>query len=315
MTARTGQQYEITFSDYSAIITEFGAALRKFTYKNEDVIVSLGQNDPIYCCEGQILVPFPGRIQNATYTFENVTYTLPMDEHDRKTALHGFGNKSYWHLVEHNPQSVTLSWRMPFLNGYPFDISVQATYLLSDDGLHIQVSATNNDSVNAPYAVAIHPWLANGLHGKGDEIDEHNAQCRLTIPANTHVIVDDMLIPTGETCSVENTKYDLRNHPLLVDQPFDDAWIDLEYDASGNTTATFTRPDGMEVEVGGDNSIKSFQVCSATGFPEHAHPAGVAVEPMTAYGNAFNSGKYLTVLHPQETTCTNFFIRVVKDKN
>ncbi len=134
---------------------------------------------------------------------------------------------------------MTLSWRAPNMEGYPFDIVVTATYSLADDGLHLNISAYNNGDADAPWALAIHPWLANGFNGYGDEIDAHNAKCSLTVPGRTHVTVNENLIPTG-TEPVDGTKYDLRKDTLLTEQPFDDAWTDLEHAEDGTVTAVFT---------------------------------------------------------------------------
>ena len=49
-------------------------------------------------------------------------------------------------------------------------------------------------------------------------------------------------------------------------------------------------------------------MCTGTGFPAIKHPAGVAVEPQTAYANAFNTGKDLIVIKPGETSSTALFI-------
>ncbi|KAB7787883.1 aldose 1-epimerase family protein [Bifidobacterium cebidarum] len=307
-TPRTGQQYSISYGDYEAVITELGATMRKVTYKGKNVIVPLGADDPVTCCHGQLLIPFPNRIAAGTYEFEGKTYTLPIDEHDRNTAIHGYGYRAFWKLESLTESSVTQSWRAPFLLGYPFAIKVYATHELTEDGLKITVRAENYGDVDAPWAVAIHPWLDNGFNGYGDEIDGHNAQCHLTVPAATHVTVDDNLIPTG-TEPVEGTKYDLNADPLLVNQPFDDAWTDLKRDADGSVTATFTRPDGLVIKVGGDETITSFQVCTGTGFPAFQHPAGTAVEPQTAYANAFNTGKDLIVIKPGESSTTTMFIK------
>lgn len=304
---RTGQQYAISYGDYQAVVTQLGATLRKLTYQGKNVIVPLGADDLVTCCHGQILIPFPNRIEAGTYTFEGKTYTLPIDEHDRNTAIHGYGYRSYWNLVSLEEAKVTLSWRSPHMNGYPFDIVVTATYELSDKGLSITIAATNHGDANAPWALAIHPWLDNGFNGYGDEIDEHNAQCSLTVPADTHVTVDENLIPTG-TEPVDGTKYDLRQPTLLTEQPFDDAWTGLHHDADGTVTATFTRPDGLTIKVGGDETITSFQVCTGTKFPAFQHPAGTAVEPQTAYANAFNTGNDLIVIKPGETSSTALFL-------
>ena len=225
---RTGQQFSISHGDYHAVVTELGATLRKLTYQGEDIIVSPGPDDMVTCCHGQLLIPFPNRIENGEYTFEGKTYTLPIDEHERRNAIHGYGKRAFWKLVSLKEDAVTLSWRAPNMEGYPFDIVVTATYSLADDGLHLNISAYNNGDADAPWALAIHPWLANGFNGYGDEIDAHNAKCSLTVPGRTHVTVNENLIPTG-TEPVDGTKYDLRKDTLLTEQTFDDAWTDLEH--------------------------------------------------------------------------------------
>lgn len=305
---RTGNQFTITHGDYKAVITELGAILRRYTYKDIDIIVPSEADEVIVCCKGQILAPFPNRLEDGIYTFDGKTYTLPIDEHDRNNAIHGYASRYYWTLERLVEDSITLSWRIPDMSGYPFDVTVEATYTLKDDGIHISISATNNGDEKAPWAMAMHPWLDNSLKGYGDEIDGHNAQCRLTIPAATHVTANDRLLPTG-TESVESTKYDLRDDPFLTEQPFDDAWTDVEHDNNGLTTAVFTRADGKKVYLGGDSTITSFQVCTGTGFPADMHPAGVAVEPQTAYANAFNTGNELVTIEPHETFTSEVFIR------
>ena len=131
------------------------------------------------------------------------------------------------------------------------------------------------------------------------------------VPADTHVTVDDRLLPTG-TEPVDGTKYDFREPMKLDQQPYDDAWTDVKHAEDGTVTAMLYRPDGMAVEVGGDESITSFQVCTGTGFAPDNHPAGVAVEPQTAYANAFRSGKDVIVIKPGEVSSTTLFIRMRK---
>ena len=69
---RTGQQFSISHGDYHAVVTELGATLRKLTYQGEDIIVSPGPDDMVTCCHGQLLIPFPNRIENGEYTFEDL---------------------------------------------------------------------------------------------------------------------------------------------------------------------------------------------------------------------------------------------------
>ena len=81
-TPRTGHQYTITHGDYVAVITELGAALRKLTYQGKNVIATFGANEVAPASSGQLLIPYPNRIEDGVYTFEGKTYELPIDEHD-----------------------------------------------------------------------------------------------------------------------------------------------------------------------------------------------------------------------------------------
>ncbi|MDF7664132.1 aldose 1-epimerase family protein [Bifidobacterium sp. ESL0763] len=305
---RSGQQYTISHGDYQAVITQLGASLRTLTYRGHDMIASWDPDGTVPCSNGQLLIPYPNRIADGVYTFESKTYELPIDEHERRNAIHGYGYRAFWNLERLEEDEAVLSWRTGDMLGYPFDLTVLADYRLCDEGLKVTISARNNDRVDAPWAVAMHPWIANGFGGYGDEIDGQNAQCEVTIPARTHVTVDERLLPTG-TEPVDGTKFDFRKPKALTEQPFDDAWTDVEHDADGNAFATLTRPDGMTIHVGGDRTITSFQMCTGTHFAPENHPAGVAIEPQTAYANAFNSGRDLIVIKPGETSATTLYFR------
>ena len=304
---RTGQQFSISHGDYTAVIAHLGATLRVFRYQGDDVTVSTGPDDVVTCCVGRVLVPFPNRLEHGSYDFDGAHYQLPINEPERDNAIHGFGMNYYWQLERLTEDSVTLSWRVPLTEGYPFSLQVFITYTLSNSGMRIDCDAVNNGDGPAPWAMAVHPWFSNGEDAHGNAIDAVTSRCSVQIPANTHVLTNGNLIPTG-TEPVDGTKFDFRTAALLDRQPYDDALTDLTHAADGTVTAVFTRPDGRQVAIIGDESITSFQVCTGTGFPAIKHPAGVAVEPQTAYANAFNTGKDLIVIKPGETSSTALFI-------
>ncbi|OZG65083.1 aldose epimerase [Bifidobacterium aquikefiri] len=301
----TGQQYSISSGPYSATIAELGAGLRTLTFEGHDIVVSYDPNKTVPCCNGYVLVPFPNRLEDGEYCFEGTDHALPIDERERQTALHGLGYRYMWELKSLADTSVTLSWRVPAILGYPFDVVVTVTYSLGSEGLSMTCSAENLGSHAAPWAFGIHPWLSNGRAGYGnDEIEADNALCSLRLPGNTHVIASkDRLLPQGEE-SVEGTPYDLRNTTSLTGKVFDDAWTDLDRAEDGSSTAIFTRSDGIAVHLKGDATVNAWQVCTGTGFPADAHPAGVAVEPMTAYANAFRTGRNLVTIQPGERYST-----------
>ena len=308
---RTGQQFSISHGDYTAVIAQLGATLRVFRYQGDDVTVSTGPDDVVTCCVGRVLVPFPNRLEHGSYDFDGAHYQLPINEPERDNAIHGFGMNYYWQLERLTEDSVTLSWRVPLTEGYPFSLQVFITYTLSNSGMRIDCDAVNNGDGPAPWAMAVHPWFSNGEDAHGNAIDAVTSRCSVQIPANTHVLTNGNLIPTG-TEPVDGTKFDFRTAALLDRQPYDDALTDLTHAADGTVTAVFTRPDGRQVAIIGDESITSFQVCTGTGFPEAIHPTGVAVEPQTAYANTFRTGIDLFEIAPGDTAHTTIRYQVLQ---
>ena len=149
---RTGNQYAIASGEWSAVVTELGASLRELKWRGEDIIVPFDPDKVIPCCNGWVLAPYPNRVTNGQYSFEGVDYQMPIDEFDRQSSLHGYAYRHMWQLEDLQESHVTLSWRSPDIAGYPFDITVTATYALDDNGLTETFTVHNNDSVNAPWA-------------------------------------------------------------------------------------------------------------------------------------------------------------------
>ncbi|MBT1181134.1 aldose 1-epimerase family protein [Bifidobacterium sp. CP2] len=305
-TPRTGNQYSIHYGDYSAVVCELGAKLRRFDWRGKEIFCPFGPDDLTPTCNGYILAPWPNRIKDGEYDFNGRHYCAPVNEQHpapRNNANHGYAYHYMWRLESLTENAVTQSLRFPNLDGYPFDVTVTATYELGEQGMTVTVSASNGGDEPAPWALGLHPWLANGKQGATSaERDADSAACHLKIDANEHVVVDAGLIPTGVE-PVEGVT-DLREGPTLEGRSFDDAWLDVNRAADGTTTTVFTRPDGIEVKLIGDGTINAWQCYTATGAPLEEHPYGVAVEPMTAPANAFRSGDHLTTIAPGETVTT-----------
>lgn len=207
---RTGNQYVISSGEWSAVVTELGASLRELKWRGEDLIVPFDPNKVIPCCNGWVLAPYPNRVTNGQYSFDGEDYQMPIDEFDRQSSLHGYAYRYMWELVDLQESHVTLSWRSPDIAGYPFDITITATYALDENGLTETFTVHNNDSVKAPWAFGIHPWLANGKHATGQAITADNEPCRLELHCDTHVTVDEHLLahrvksrfPASSTCAI-----------------------------------------------------------------------------------------------------------------
>ena len=142
-TPRTGNQYSIHHGDFSAVVCELGSKLRRFDYGGKEVFCSYGPDDLTPTCCGYILAPWPNRIKDGEYDFNCKHYCAPVNEchpEPRNNANHGYAYQYMWKLESLTENSVTQSLRFPNLDGYPFDVTVTATYELNDKGMTVTVS-------------------------------------------------------------------------------------------------------------------------------------------------------------------------------
>ena len=159
-TPRTGNQYSIHHGDFSAVVCELGSKLRRFDYGGKEVFCSYGPDDLTPTCCGYILAPWPNRIKDGEYDFNCKHYCAPVNEchpEPRNNANHGYAYQYMWKLESLTENSVTQSLRFPNLDGYPFDVTVTATYELNDKGMTVTVSARNDGDEPAPWALGLHP--------------------------------------------------------------------------------------------------------------------------------------------------------------
>ena len=103
----TGTQYEISHGLWQAVVTEQGATLRSLRHNGDDVIKTFEADQSPASSQGQQLLPWPNRIRDGRYRFDDVDQQLAISEVDRNNAIHGLVAWSPWHLVEHTDFSVT----------------------------------------------------------------------------------------------------------------------------------------------------------------------------------------------------------------
>jgi aldose 1-epimerase len=284
----TGEQYEINAGGYRAVVTEGGATLRLLEHEGRPVVDGFGADEMPTVGRGQLLVPWPNRIRDGRYEFGGQQRQLGLSEPARGNASHGLVRWAAWCLEEHTAASVSLTYRLMAQSGYPWTLDLHVLYDLSADGLTVTQTATNLSSSPAPFASGAHPYLRVGP-GPVDGWE-------LTVPASLRLVTDDRLVPVGDE-SVDATAYDFRVSRPIRDTVVDHAFGDLDRDAAGIATVTVRNPaSGDGVALWMDARHHWIQVFTAELDPVPRH--AIAVEPMTAPPDAFNSGRDLVVLSP-----------------
>jgi aldose 1-epimerase len=299
-----GEQYELTLDadgrTVRAVITEVAAAIRHLSVG--DVELTAGYDEdvtPPFGC-GIVLVPWPNRVRDGRWTHDGRTLQLDITEPARGNALHGLLRNSPYQLVERTGRSITLRAQVFPQNGYPFRLDTTVRYTLAADGMGVMHTVRNVGSDCAPIAVGAHPFLAIG--------DLPADTLTLTVSADRHIDVDDRLNPIGVT-PVDGTDWDLRAGRLVADLALDDAWSGLRV-TGGGSSHWLSSPDGRAVSLWADDQFGYLQVFITREFP-HAGESitAVAIEPMTAPADAFNSGEGLRWLPPGQCWSMSWAIR------
>ena len=148
----TGTQYEIEAGDYRATVTELGAGLRTLEHRGTPLVTSYDADQLPPHGAGQLLSPWPNRVDGGRYSFDGAEYHLALSEPARGNAIHGLTRWAPWTRTGHDRGEVTLRSVPHGQQGYPFAVQVDVTYRLdAETGLHVSVTATNKGSRPAPW--------------------------------------------------------------------------------------------------------------------------------------------------------------------
>ena len=80
MLAPSGDQYEIRHAGYRAVVTESGGALRVLEHEGRPVLDGFGTDEMASGGRGQLLMPWPNRLEDGSYTFGGRDHQLALTE-------------------------------------------------------------------------------------------------------------------------------------------------------------------------------------------------------------------------------------------
>jgi aldose 1-epimerase len=298
----TGEQYELRHGDQRAVATEVGAGLRSYVVAGREVLDSFAPEEMPTGGRGQVLLPWPNRIDGARYSFGGQTHQLPIGEARTGNASHGLTRWQPWRPIARTDASVVLGLTIYPQSGYPFALALELAYSLSDAGLAVRTTARNIGTVALPFGAGHHPYFTAGTARIDDAI--------LRLPATSRLTTNERMIPIGKE-AVADTPFDFRAPRPIGETVLDTCYADLLADADGVTRITLAHPDGApRLILTLDAHYRFVQVYSGDNLPDPAaRRRGLAIEPMTCPANAFNSGDGLRVLEPGESFSAVWSIR------
>ena len=297
----TGAQYEIEAGDYRATVTEVGGGLRALSHDGRPLITGYEADELPPHGAGQLLAPWPNRIDGGRYDFGGTTYQLPLSEPAHGNAIHGLTRWMPWTRIAHEGDEVILRCAPVAQIGYPFAVQTDVTYRLdARDGLHVTVTAVNKGGRAAPWGTGHHPYLAVATPA----VDE----TELTLPAGQWLPADERGIPAGPPREVAGGEFDFRAPRKIAGTVLDHAFTGLRRDDDG---LAWVRLDGggARTALWADGAYRWLQVFTGDPLEPAMRRTALAVEPMTCPPNAFVSGEDLVTLGPGESVSCRWGIQ------
>lgn len=294
----------LTAGLYAARVSPTGATLWSLTREGVDLVLPVDPAVGPVMSQGEVLLPWPNRVDRGRYSFAGAEYQLDITEPGRDNAIHGLVRHSEWTTLAADERSVRLGYRLAGAAGYPWTLELTVTYELdADTGLTVTTTATNVGTESLPYGNGTHNFLTVGM-----AVDETT----LHLPAAKYLPVNERMIPTDDPVPVSGTGLDFRTPRRVAESVLDTAFTEvIERDSDGDTWVVLSGA-GRAVALWADATYGWLQAFSAENPGHPAHRRGVAVEPMTCPPNAFATGDDVLTLAPGESTTSVHGIRAVE---
>ena len=287
--APSGEQVELALGEQRAVVVGFGGGLRSYAVAGHDLLDGYAEDEMSASGRGQVLIPWPNRVQGGSYEFGGRTHQLALDEPAAGNAIHGLVRWAAWTVAEREASRAVLEHTLHPQPGFPFTLEVSIEYALSPAGLEVRTTATNVGPDSCPFGSGAHPYVTVGTPSVDSVL--------LHVPAGSVLEADDHGIPTGSV-AVDGTEYDFREPRPIGPTKLDTGFTGLERDKDGLARVELRRPDdGGGVALWVDENYRYLMLYTGDDRPD-VQRRSLAVEPMTCPPNAFNSGEDLIVLEP-----------------
>ena len=279
---KSGQTVVLRAGEYEAKIVTTGAGLAQLTRGGRHLTLPHKPEDMPPAHLGKVLLPWPNRVAEGSYTFDNKTLQLAINDRVSCTAIHGLLAWHNWQIARQAENEVVLTAFLPPNYGYPFMMQDEVTWTLdSFPGLAARICATNIGDTDAPYGAGAHPYLTCDL----EQID----RCELLLPPSRLFNPDTRRYSCTEDADLNFST------PRTVDT----TRIDHCFNVTGQEAP-------WEVRLTSPNQrmtawLRSSQPWIQIYSGEKLSRSGLAVEPMSCPPDAFNSAIGLVRLSPGES--------------
>ena len=206
----------------SVDITNYGAKILRLMVpdkngKFDDVVLAFDTLDEVIEKEiyfGAVCGRFANRIKDGKFSIDGVEYTLPINNGTNSLhgGVHGY-NEKVWTVKSVSQQELVLELFSPDgEEGYPGNLTITCTYILSDDNaIKMHYEATTDKAT--VIGLTNHSYF--NLKGAGNgTVKDHIMQ----LNADFYTVLDESFAPSGEIRPVTGTAFDFRKPTLITDR-------------------------------------------------------------------------------------------------
>jgi len=159
------RELELRHGGNRVVLTSHGAGIREW----EGVLDGYPAGTRATSGRGQVLMPWPNRLQDGTYAWDGETYQVPLN--DPPYAIHGLVRDLEWDVAGDAAFALLLEPQP----GYPFRLRLRVEYTLDGDGLSVHDVVENVGDRAAPFGAGHHPYIArhaDDVFGPGVKRDD-----------------------------------------------------------------------------------------------------------------------------------------------
>ncbi|NJN39668.1 MAG: aldose 1-epimerase family protein [Gammaproteobacteria bacterium] len=261
-----------------------------YSVDDVDVIDGFGACEWAPGGRGQVLAPWPNRLDGGKYRFEGRDAQAALNEPALQNAIHGLVRWLPWKTASKSVDGVELACVLHPQPGYPWQLGLQVGYRLDGKGITVSMRARNESDVPAPLGIGFHPYLTVGR-----AIDD----AVLQIPATRCLVSDERGLPVA-SMPVAGSDRDFTRPRRIGSVHLDTGYTEFVRDADGLARAVLAAPDGSRrVGLWVDASFRCLTVYTGDTLSDTSRRrCAVAIEPMTCPPNALRTGSDLLRIPP-----------------
>lgn len=245
-----------------------------------------------------LLAPFPNRIKDGQYVFEDKSYQMPINHSKEQHAMHGllYDKAFVIEAMQTEIDEAHLTLKHTYLGdvqGYPFSFDCRVTYhWQSGQYLTCVIEIENTGESAMPLGLGWHPYFT--FPSKVNELT-------LQLNCMHQYQVDERMIPTLETHALDA----FQQMNLIGDKQLDDCFSLPPNGCYKTIVKDVAHKITLSIEQEtGKNQFNYVQLYT----PKDRQ--SIAIEPMTCIPNAFNNRVGLIKLASNEKIAVSYKLKV-----